>query len=341
MRSDFPNERWFWFDPPFHPGRSALLHKQPDDVWRIDLQLGWHADPKEERKVENVLPRLRAMLGEKAKFDLEWVSVYAFQSRRMERFSDGRVFFAGDAAHQVSPFGARGANSGVQDADNLGWKIAQTLRGGASDSLLASYHTERAAAADENILHSSSSTNFIAPPTDEAQAFRDAALSLAKNHPFARAYVNSGRLSTASVYDNSPLNAADEFFDSTARVGAAMPDAPLAKVNGKTAWLSEEMSDDFNCLIFSDDLSDDILQKNVRRFNFVKLLQRAGTRHLLITKASRGGSLESTIRTRLCCYVQMDMFVGGGGQKILCKRCKRWKTRCNLYTIFCKKESCK
>lgn len=251
MRSDFPSERWFWFDPPFHAGRSALLHKQPDDVWRIDLQLGWHADPREERKPENVIPRLRAMLGDKAKFDLEWVSVYAFQSQRMERFADGRVFFAGDAAHQVSPFGARGANSGVQDADNLGWKIAHVLRGGASDSLLESYHAERSAAADENILHSSRSTHFIAPPTDTAQAFRDAALALAKDHKFARAYINSGRLSEASVYDDSPLNGGDECGAINARPGAAMPDAPLTKPDGKTAWLSEEMSDGFNCLVFS------------------------------------------------------------------------------------------
>jgi len=276
MRSDFPSERWFWFDPPFHPGRSALLHKQPDNVWRIDLQLGWHADPREESKPENVLPRLRAMLGDKAKFDLEWVSVYAFQSQRMERFSDGRVFFAGDAAHQVSPFGARGANSGVQDADNLAWKIAHTLRHGAADALLSSYHTERAAAADENILHSSRSTHFIAPPTDTAQAFRDAALALAKKHPFARGYVNSGRLSTAAVYDDSPLNAADEFSDPAARAGAAMPDAPLAKANGKTAWLSEELSDDFNCLVFSNDFQTDALEKARAPVQFHQIASAGG-----------------------------------------------------------------
>ena len=116
MKAEFPTERWFWFDPPFNRGQSALLHKQPDHVWRIDLQLGWDADPEEEKKPEKVIPRLKAMLGEDVDFDLEWVSDYTFQCRRLERFRHGRVILAGDSAHQVSPFGARGCNGGEQDA---------------------------------------------------------------------------------------------------------------------------------------------------------------------------------------------------------------------------------
>jgi 3-(3-hydroxy-phenyl)propionate hydroxylase len=131
MKAEFPAERWFWFDPPFHPGQSVLLHKQSDSVFRIDFQLGWDADPEQEKKPENVLPRIKAMLGAfdgavdkpEREFELEWVSVYTFQCRRMGSFNHGRVLFVGDAAHQVSPFGARGANSGLQDADNLGWKL--------------------------------------------------------------------------------------------------------------------------------------------------------------------------------------------------------------------------
>ncbi len=129
MKGDFPAERWFWFDPPFHPGQSVLLHRQADDVWRIDFQLGWDADPEEEKKPARVVPRIRAMLGDERPFELEWVSVYTFQCRRLDRFVHGRVIFAGDAAHQVSPFGARGANSGFQDTDNLCWKLARVLRG--------------------------------------------------------------------------------------------------------------------------------------------------------------------------------------------------------------------
>ncbi|MBC7501324.1 MAG: FAD-dependent monooxygenase, partial [Herminiimonas sp.] len=124
MKAAFPTERWFWFDPPFHPNQSVLLHRQPDNVWRIDFQLGWEADPVLEKSPERVTARVQALLGNDVEFDLEWVSVYTFACRRMEKFRHGRVLFAGDAAHGVSPFGARGANSGVQDADNLGWKLA-------------------------------------------------------------------------------------------------------------------------------------------------------------------------------------------------------------------------
>ena len=150
MTAAFPTERWFWFDPPFHAGRSALLHKQPDDIWRIDLQLNRFADPAVEKLPENVRPRIARMLGHD-KFDFEWISLYKFQCRRMDRFIHGRVIFAGDAAHQVSPFGARGANSGLEDAENLAWKLDRVLRGTSPEALLESYHTERSAAADENI----------------------------------------------------------------------------------------------------------------------------------------------------------------------------------------------
>ena len=252
MLSDFPAERRFWFDPPFHRGGSALLHKQPDDIWRVDLQLGWHADPDEERRPENVIPRVRAMLGERAEFELEWVSVYAFQSRRLKSFVCGDVFFAGDSAHQVSPFGARGANSGVEDADNICWKLQMALRRGSPRALPDTYNPERTAAADENMRHTARSTNFIAPQSDAARAFRDAALDLAKTHPFARAIVNSGRLSTAAVLRNSPLNAeCDAGDEGGAEPGAVLPDAPLKKHGAKT-WMLDELGPDFNVVRFAE-----------------------------------------------------------------------------------------
>ncbi len=194
MQAPFPTERWFWFDPPFHPNQSALLHKQPDDIWRIDLQLGWDADLDAERDPARVTARVQAMLGPDARFTLEWVSIYTFRCRRLARFVHDRVVFVGDSAHQVSPFGARGGNGGVQDADNLAWKLAAVLQG-APASLIDTYDDERILAADENILHSTRATDFITPKTPAARAYRDAVLSLAATHPWARAMVNSGRLS--------------------------------------------------------------------------------------------------------------------------------------------------
>ena len=247
-------ERWFWFDPPFHPNQSVLLHRQPDNVWRVDFQLGWQADPAEERKPENIVPRVRALLAaspaREVAFTLEWASVYTFACMRMERFRHGRVIFAGDAAHGVSPFGARGANSGVQDAENLAWKLARVIGGEAGDDLLDSYAQEREFAADENIRCSARATDFITPKTDISRLFRGAVLALARHHGFARALVNSGRLSVPATLTASPLNSADaEPFAGLLVPGSVAADAPLDR-DGRATWLLRELGADFTLLVF-------------------------------------------------------------------------------------------
>jgi len=255
MAADFPAERWFWFDPPFHPGQSVLLHRQPDGVWRIDFQLGWDADPEAEKQPGRIRPRVQAMmraaLGRELPFELEWASVYTFACMRMPKFVHGRVVFAGDAAHGVSPFGARGANSGVQDADNLGWKLDLVQRGVAPRALLDSYGPEREAAADENILNSTRATDFITPKSPVSRLFRDATLDLARTHAFARRIVNSGRLSVPATLHTSPLNTPDrDAFAGALRPGAPAVDAPLA--DGR--WLLRLLAGGgFSALVFDGD----------------------------------------------------------------------------------------
>jgi len=250
MRADLPTERRFWFDPPFHEGRSALMHRQPENVWRIDLQLGPKADAEKEKRPEIVRQRLAAMLGH-AEFDLEWVSVYRFQCRRIESFVQGRVVFCGDSAHQLSPFGARGANSGVQDAENLAWKLALVLSREAPESLIASYDLERGQAADANIRHSTRSTDFIAPHSAEEARLRDATLALARHADFAKRMVNSGRLSSASAYD-TPLSTADtDRWSGGVPPGAAMQDAMLRR-GGESLYLTEIVAPRFTLLYAED-----------------------------------------------------------------------------------------
>ena len=250
MKADFPTEQWFWFDPPFHRQQSALLLRQSDNVWRLDFQLGWDADPAIEKRPEKIIPRIKAMLGEDVEFELEWACVYQFACRRIDRFRHGRVVFAGDSAHQFSPFGARGANSGVQDADNLAWKLALVLKGKAPVSLVDSYHDERAYAADENLLNSARSTGFVTPKNAAARRFRDAVLQLAKDNPFARPLVNSGRLSAPTAYLESPLCTPDaEAFEGRLRPGAPCVDAPV-QVDGKPAWFLNLIGKEFTLLEF-------------------------------------------------------------------------------------------
>ena len=247
-------ERRFWFDPPFHAGESALLHRQADNVWRMDFQLGWQADPEAEKDPLRVRSRVRAALDSQGLahlgFELEWLSVYTFQCRRMAKFRHGRVLFAGDSAHQVSPFGARGANSGIQDADNLMWKLQRVIEGSAPETLLDSYDVERGAAADENLLNSTRSTDFMTPKSRAARVLRDAVLSLAPDVPAGRALVNSGRLSVPTVLVDSPLNTPDsEAFEGWMVPGAPLDDAPVRNAEGSD-WLLPHTGQGFVLLHF-------------------------------------------------------------------------------------------
>lgn len=258
MEVDFPAERWFWFDPDFHRNQSVLLHRQPDGVWRIDFQLGWDADPEAEKRPENIMPRVRALLDASpfkgAEFSLEWASVYTFACQRMDAFRHGRVLFAGDAAHGVSPFGARGANSGLQDAENLAWKLAAVLRAQAPDALLDCYAREREMAADENILNSTRATDFITPKSEVSRLFRDAVLRLARRHEFARRLVNSGRLSVPATLHDSVLNTADvDAFDGRMVPGAVAADAPVVLPDGRAGWLLHRLgATQFSVLVFGE-----------------------------------------------------------------------------------------
>ncbi len=245
MTADFPSERWFWFEPSFHPGQSALLHKQPDNIYRIDLQLGWGADANVERQPERIIPRIEKVVGH-SDFRLDWASVYSFRCGRLANFVHGRVVFVGDSAHVVSPFGARGGNGGLQDVDALCWRLAAIVQGRAEAEILGHYDAERCHGSDENIQNSSRTTRFMTPADGIEKTFRDAVLALAHDCAFARPLVNSGRLSLPCTY---PLqNASDDVRLPACSVpGSVAPDAPIG-----AGWLLDQLGGEPTLLILGE-----------------------------------------------------------------------------------------
>lgn len=246
-------ERLAWFDPPSNPGSTILMHRQPDDVWRIDYQIRDDEDPAEAVKPDNVLPRVQshlAMIGETEPWEPLWISIYNAKCLTLPSYRHGRVFFAGDAAHLVPIFGVRGLNSGLDDAGNLAWKLARVLRGESPDALLDSYSTERLHATRENIAYGAKSTEFMAPPNFAYRLMREATLRLAVSDPQVRSLINP-RQSAPIAYVGSPLNAHDkgEWTSDRAAPGAPAPEAQLKGDEG-VSHLSQHFGHGFVCLAF-------------------------------------------------------------------------------------------
>jgi 3-(3-hydroxy-phenyl)propionate hydroxylase len=207
IRTDLPgwnHERRFYFDPDWNPGRQVLIHPCPNSTYRIDWQVPPEFDPEQEQRTGGNDRRIRQIIGDR-NYEIVWRSVYRFHSRHTDRMRVGRVLIAGDMAHLVAPFGARGLNSGVPDAENAAWKIAFGLRGWAGGGLLESYHDERLAAALENIAVTTKTMDFLVPHSEQAWRHRREVLERALRDPAARAEVDSGRFAEPFWYIDSPL----------------------------------------------------------------------------------------------------------------------------------------
>jgi 3-(3-hydroxy-phenyl)propionate hydroxylase len=255
-----PAERLAYFDPPCNPGSTVLVHKQPSGVWRVDYQLRDGEDPDEAIKPENVMPRVESllgMMGEKGAWSPVWIGIYKANALTLDDYRYRGVLFAGDAAHLLPIFGVRGANSGIDDADNLAWKLAFVVKGIASPKLLDSYSAERVAAARENLRHGTKSTEFMAPPSFAFELMRKAVLGLAVKFPELRSLINP-RQSSAIAYTHSPLNVAaqETEFCAGPAPGQVLPECPLVIVDGastRTGHLTDLIGPVITALYFSDD----------------------------------------------------------------------------------------
>jgi 3-(3-hydroxy-phenyl)propionate hydroxylase len=235
FRNHPPVERHTWIEAPFNENRAVWQHLMGDDVWRIDYQMAPDSDPADVSREEVVRERLARQFGPDAGVEIVWVGPYAYRSECIDRMRHDRVFFMGDSAKVVSPFGARGGNTGIADADNLAWKLAAVLRGRAAPALLDSYHEERHEAAQQNVLVTNRTARFLRPATPVEKLFRDAALGLARQHLFARQFVNTGRMAIANPYTRS--SACDRSGgQSVQNVTFEWPDGTPGEVNDLLRW---------------------------------------------------------------------------------------------------------
>ena len=247
----FPRERRFFFDPPWNPGRQVLVHPQPDDVWRIDWQVPSGTDVEAERASGALDRRIRQVVGATTPYELAWVTAYRFHQRLAPRFRVGRVLLAGDAAHLMSPFGARGLNSGAADAENLAWKLALVLSDRAPEALLDSYDAERRAAAVENLAVTDASMRFMVPHGPLRRTARNAILRGSVRFATLRRLVNSGRLSQPFTYRDSPVVAPAHEDPRLPDHGAVAPDGrctPLGRER-KVARLRDLIGPEFLLLL--------------------------------------------------------------------------------------------
>ena len=264
LKSDRPTERLAYFDPPCNPGSTVLVHKQPDDVWRIDYQLRDGEDPDAAILPANVLPRVQSLLDmmvETGNWAPIWTGLYKANALTLERYRHGRVLLAGDAAHLVPIFGVRGANSAIDDADNLAWKLALVVNGLAAPALLDSYSDERVAAAHENLHHGTKSTEFMAPPSFAFELMRTAVLGLAARHAGLRSLINP-RQTSAIAYADSPLNAwpgRSAVFAAGPAPGTVLPECPLQRADGSEAYLTDLLEPAFVALFFGEQLPPGLL----------------------------------------------------------------------------------
>jgi len=261
MESDYPTERRAYFDPPSNPGLTILVHRQPDNIWRIDYQLAADEDEQEAVREENIRARIAqivAMIGEKGDWELEWWSVYKAYTLALDDYRHGRILFIGDAAHLVPIFGVRGLNSGFADAMNAAWKLAYVVHGWAQDSLLDSYSPERRGATLDVFDNAVKSTKFMTPPSRGYQLMRDAALSLALDATFTQPLINP-RQSVPYTYIDSPLTSfrnRDREFSGGPNAGAPLFNR---KLNGD-GYLLDLIGLGFSGLYFTEKpiLADEI-----------------------------------------------------------------------------------
>lgn len=257
LPSRAPTERRAWFDPPWWRGSTILMHRQPDDIWRIDYQVRPGEDAQDalqpERVREFVQRHLDAIGEGHLPWKPVWTSIYRAGAMTIQGYRHGRILFAGNAAHAMPIFGVRGLNSGFDDADNLAWKLAYAIKGQGGEALLDSYSDERIEAFHINAASAMRSTEFMSPPSRGFDLMREACLSLAERHEGVARLINP-RQTHAITYAGSPLSSADEGMEKGPALGAPLLDVlPGDGLPHLSTAVIEGVGGRFTLLLFDED----------------------------------------------------------------------------------------
>ncbi len=249
-----PTERLAFFDPDWNPGNTVLMHREPHGIWRVDYQLPPGETPEQALRPESLKARIDAqlaMIGHAGTpWEMDWCSVYSARTLTLPDFVHGRVIFTGDAAHLLPIFGVRGANTGFQDAQSLGWQLAFVIKGLAGPALLANHSAERVGAAREIIEEGGKSTRFMTPPSRGFSLLRNAVLSLSLTQDFVRPLYH-WRTSRPHEYTRSALNSPGD--DNRLFTAGPAHGAPPQNVRlGADDFLLDHLGGGFELLVFTE-----------------------------------------------------------------------------------------
>ncbi len=258
MDHHFPTERRSFFESSANPEATILIHRQPDNIWRVDWQVAPGADLEAAVAEANVRERVAAilaMIGHKGGWELEWWSIYTANTLCLDDYRHGRVLFIGDSGHIVPIFGVRGLNNGIADAANAAWKLAYTLQGRAGAGLLDSFTPERRGATLDVFRNAGKSSRFMTPPTRGYSLMRKAVLELAQTEEFARPFADPRQVQPW-IYAASPLTSSEVPGDMFP--AGPPPGAPLQNVRlGEDDFLLDHVGMAFTVLYFPADAERD------------------------------------------------------------------------------------
>lgn len=255
---DAPPGRRCYFEPPWLPGHSVLMHQAPHNVWRLDYQVPVDISDAQALDQERIRAHIQAhldMIGVDRPWTFEWVTLYKPNALTLARYNHGRVLYCGDAAHLLPVFGVRGMNTGLQDSINLAWKLAAVVGGRTGPAMLDSYSSERVADARQICVEAGRSTRMMAPPTRGYRVLQQAVLSLALEHEFVRGLLH-WRTSHPIDYADSPLTWQDTTetrFTQGPRPGAPASNVQLQAGTPAAGHLLDAVQPAFNVLVFGTD----------------------------------------------------------------------------------------